>query len=118
MTVPWCWDGRKAASQFLVPLEARPRVIGQDHERGQIVVHAAQAVADPAPHGGEAGPVEAGRLQQRPLAVHAGLADHVVDEGDVVDDRAQRRDGIAEQLAARPWGRKSQTGLSHGPSPF
>ena len=71
-------------------------MIGQHDERRQVLVHAAEAVADPAAHAGKPGAIEAGGLQQRALAVDAGLADHVVDERDLIDDRAERRDDLAE----------------------
>ena len=75
-------------------------MVGQHHERRQIVVQLPEAVAHPAAHAGKAGPVEPGRLQQRALRVHAGLADHVVDERHLVHDCAERRDHFAEHLAA------------------
>ena len=75
-------------------------MIGQHDERRQIVVHAAQAVTDPAAHAGKAGQLETGGLQQRRLAVDARLADHVVHEGHVVDTRPEIRDDVAEHLAA------------------
>ena len=94
-------------------------MVGQHDERRQVLVQTAEAVADPAAHAGEAGAVEAGRLQERALAVDAGLADHVVDERDLVDDVAERRDDFAEHACrVWPYGLKSQTGLSHGPRPF
>jgi hypothetical protein len=61
-------------------------VVGQHDEGRQVVVERAEAVADPAAGAGEAGQLETGRLQQRGGAVHAGLADHVVHEGEVIDD--------------------------------
>src|SRR5439155_9038001 len=74
-------------------------VVGQDDEGRQVLVEAAQAVADPAAHAGEAGRLEAGGLEVGRLAVDARLADEVVDEGDVVHAGAQCRDGLAEVFA-------------------
>ena len=96
MTVPWCWAGRNAESQFFVPFDASPRWSGSTTNVGRFSFMLPEAVADPAAHAGEAGAVEAGRLQQRALAVDAGLADHVVDERDLIDDVAERRDEFAE----------------------
>jgi hypothetical protein len=61
-------------------------VVGQHDERGQVVVERAESVAHPAAGAGETGQLETGGLQQRGGAVHAGLADHVVNEGEVIDD--------------------------------
>ena len=75
-------------------------MVGQYDEGRQIVVHAAEPVADPAPHPREARPVEAGGLQIGRLRVHAGLADHIVHEGHVVHHLAERRHRLAEHLPA------------------
>ncbi len=75
-------------------------MVGQDDERGQVVREAPQAVAHPGPHRGEARAVEPGGLEERPLAVDARLADDVMDERDLVDDRAERRDGSLSILPA------------------
>src|SRR5258706_6851828 len=74
-------------------------VVRQDDERRQIVVQTAQAIADPGPHAGKPGCLKAGGLQQRRLAMNAGLANHVVDEGDLIDTWAERGGDIAEGLA-------------------
>ena len=65
--------------------------VGQDDERRQVVGQAAQAVADPRAHAGEARQHEAGVLHERRRAVDVRLRDHRVDEGDVVDARAEVR---------------------------
>ena len=101
---PLVLRGKERRVPVLGAVGGEAAMVGQHDERGQVVGQAAQPVADPRAHRGEAGPVEAGRLEQRPLAVHAGLADDVVDEGDVVDDGPQRRDDVAEHLAARAVG--------------
>ncbi len=92
--------GQKGAVPILGAVRAEAAMIGQNHERRQVFVQAAQSVADPAAHAGKSGPIEPGGLQQGSLAMHAGLADHVVDEGHFVDHLAQRCDYFAQQFAA------------------
>ncbi len=81
--------GQKGAVPVLGAVAGVAAVVGQHHEGGQIVVQAAQPVADPSPHAREPGILEAGGLQVGGLAVHAGLAGHVVDEGHLVHDLAE-----------------------------
>lgn len=64
-------------------------MVWQHDEGRQIIVHRAEAVANPAARAREAGKQKAGRLQQRGRAVDAGFADHIVDESDVVHDLAE-----------------------------
>src|ERR1051325_10227613 len=73
---------------------------GQHDERGEVFALAAESIADPRAHARKAGPVETGRLEQRALTVHAGLADEVVNERDLVHDGTQRSHDLAEHLAA------------------
>src|SRR5262249_22669504 len=75
-------------------------MIGKHDEGRQVFVHAPEAIAHPATHSGEAGTIEAGGLQERALRMHTGLADHVMNESEFIDDAAERRDRFAELLAA------------------
>jgi len=79
-------------------------MIGQHDEGGEIVIQRAEAVAGPTACAGKSRQLEAGGLQQRGGRVDAGFADHVMNEGHVVHDRAERCDGVAQHLAALPVG--------------
>jgi hypothetical protein len=81
-------------------------VVGEHDEGGQVFVERAESVADPAAGAGETGQLKTGGLQERGGAVHAGLADHVVDEGEVIDDVAERGDDLAEHFAGLAVGAK------------
>ena len=92
--------GQEGAIPVLGPVTGVAAVVGQHHEGGQIIVQATQPVADPGPHARETGILEASGLQVGGLAVHAGLAGHVVDEGHLVDHPAERRDRLGQQFSA------------------
>ena len=77
-------------------------MIGEDHKRRQVLVRAAQTVADPAAQGGEPGSVETGRLQKRALRVNPGLADHVVNKRDLIDDITEWCNNLTQLFAAFP----------------
>ena len=91
---------QKAGRPVHVAVRRQAARIGQHDERRQVVVHAAQAVADPRTHAGKAGQHETGRLHERGRPVHVRLRDHRMDERDVVDALAECRDRIAEPFAA------------------
>ena len=56
-------DSRKEGRRpILGPVGGESAVVGEDDEGGEVVVHAAEPVADPRAHAGEAGAVEAGGL--------------------------------------------------------
>lgn len=75
-------------------------MIREHDKRGKVLVVAAKSVADPTANAREAGTVEAGGLKKSGLAVNAVATDHVVNEGDVVDDVAERSDRRGQHLAA------------------
>jgi len=75
-------------------------MIGENDEGWQILTLTSERVGDPRACTGEARKGKACRLQQGALAVNAGFPDDVVDEGDVIDDLAERSDDLAEHLAA------------------
>ncbi len=91
-------------------------MIGENDEGWQILTLTSERIGDPRARTGEARKGEACRLQQGPLAVHAGFPDDVVDKGDLIDDLAERSDDLAEPLAAlsvgleSPWPGKAGTG--------
>ena len=96
-------DSRKEGGRpILGSVGSESAVVREDDEGGEVVVHAAEPVANPRAHAGEAGAVEAGRLQIGGLTVHAGFSGQIMDEGDVIDDLAQWGHGLAEHLAALP----------------
>jgi len=76
----------------------KPAVIGQDDKRGQIVVERTETLARPAACAGKSRKLKTRRLQQRGRTVHAGFADHVVHERQIVDDRPEGRDDVAQQF--------------------
>ena len=74
--------------------------IRQHHEYRQVLVQAAQAVAHPGAHAGEARQHEAGVLHKRGRAVHVRLRHHRMDEGDVIDALGQMGQQAADVLGA------------------
>ncbi len=97
--------GEEGGRPIFGTIGSEAAMVGEDDEGREVVVHAAEPVADPRAHAGEAGAVEAGGLQIGGLTVHAGFSGQIMDEGDVIDDLAQRGHGLAEHLAALPvWG--------------
>ena len=76
-----------------------PAVVWEDDEGREVLVHGAEAVADPCAGAGEAWSVESGGLEERALGVDAGFSDHVMDEGEIVDDWAESGDRFAEHFA-------------------
>src|SRR5215831_5911602 len=84
---------------ILRPIAGKPAMIGQHDERRQIVIHAAKAVADPATHTRKSRHLKSRGLQIGSLTMHSRLADHVVNEGDVVYDPAEVCDDFAEEFA-------------------
>ncbi len=75
-------------------------MVGQHHERRQVVVQAAESVADPRSHPGESRQLEPSRLQIRRLAVDTGFAHQVVDECHLVGDPAEVGHRFTQQLPA------------------
>ncbi len=92
-------------------------MVGQHDVGRQILVDVSQAIVDPRAHRGEPGPIESGGLQQRCLAVDAGLALEVVDERHFVDHFAQRGDHVAEHLARVAVGLEIPDRPQPGPQP-
>lgn len=97
---PLMLSRQKRAVPVLGAVGGQAAVIGEHDKRRQILVHAPQTIADPAPHAGKSRPVEAGRLQQRSLTVNPGLTDQVMNKSHLIHDTPQRSDDIAERLAA------------------
>lgn len=75
-------------------------VIRKHHKRRQVVAFTAQGMTHPRACAGEAGQLKTRGLQQRALAVHAGLSHHVVNEGDVIRHGPQGSHDVAQHLAA------------------
>ena len=73
--------------------------IGQHDERREVVVERAKAVAHPGADARVAWDQETGGLQEGGLAMHAGTADDIMHEGDIVHDVTDGRDDVAEHLA-------------------
>ena len=92
--------GKKAGRPVLGAIRRQPARIGQHDERRQIVVHAAQTIADPGTHARKTGQHKPSRLHEGGGAMHVRLRDHRMNERDVVDTVAERRDRIAQPLAA------------------
>ena len=90
-------------------------MIGEDDEGRQIFVFTAEGVGDPRARAGESGETETCRLQERALTVHSGLPDDIVNEGDLIDDLAERRNDVAQHLAAFPVGLESPGTGEAGP---
>ena len=70
----------------------------RDHgdERGQVFVHAAEAVADPRAHAGVAGLLVAGVDERDRRVVVDRLGVHRLDDADVVGDRLHVRQQVAD----------------------
>ena len=94
--------GEEPGVPVLHPVGGIAAVIGEDDERGEVLVVAAQRVAHPGAGAGETGEHEAGRLEERGRGVDPRRAHHVVDERDPVDHAPQRRHHVGQLLAARP----------------
>ena len=92
------WEERRVP--VLRAVGGKAAVVGQHDEGRQIVVEAAQTVADPATHAGEARQLETGRLKISCLTMHSGFANQVVDKRQVVDHRTEIGDDFTQQLAA------------------
>ena len=100
-------SGQEGVGPVFGTVRAESAMIGQDNKGRQVIALAAQRITDPRPGTGKTRELKTGRLQQRPLAMHTGLADDVMHKGDVIDDRAERSDDIAEHLAALSIGLES-----------
>ncbi len=91
---PWKTAGMNPAPQFLGPLTTEGRVVLHDHERRQVLVHGAEAVADPTPQRRAAAEDRAGVH----LADARGMVDAVgpagANDGDVVDAAGRVRQPI------------------------
>src|SRR5260370_22944750 len=81
-------------------------MVRQHDERREIVIQRTQPVTDPTSRARKTRQLKARRLQQRPGTVYARFADKVVDEGKVIDHRAERRNHFAEHFAALAIGLK------------
>ena len=73
-------------------------MVGQHDKGRQIFILAAERVAHPRAHSGKARPLKARRLQVRGLAVHARLADEIMDESQVVGHLPERGYNIREMF--------------------
>jgi hypothetical protein len=99
---PLVLRGEERRVPVLRAVRREPAMVGQDHERRQVLVQAPERVAHPAAGPRKAGRLKAGGLQQRGRTVDARLAHHVVDERDVIDTCSQVPYDLAQQLAAPP----------------
>ena len=77
-----------AARPVLGPADRPAGLVEHDHEAGQVLVLAAQAVGDPRAEAGVAAEDPAGVHHQHRRAVDRRLGVHRVDERDVVDARS------------------------------
>jgi hypothetical protein len=68
---------------------------GEHHERGEILVFAAEPVAEPGAHGGSAGLLMAGAEESHGRVVVNRDGVQGADQGDVIDDAA----GVGQQFA-------------------
>ena len=74
-------------------------MVGQHYETWEVLVDRSQSITNPTSSSWKPRQQETGRLQQRRRAVDPRFAHHVVNECDVIRDRAERCDGLAQQLA-------------------
>src|SRR5262249_23003376 len=92
--------GHVAARPVLGAADRSAAAVEHDHEAGQVLVDAAQAVSRPAAQAGVAAQHAAGVHHQHGRAVLGGLGVHGVQEGDVTDAARQVREQVADELAA------------------
>ena len=91
--------GQEGRVPVLRPVRREATMIREHHERRQILIHAAEPVADPRTHAGKTGQLKSRRLQVRGLTVYARLAHQIVNKRHVVHDLAELGHRLAQHLA-------------------
>ena len=108
---------KERAVPVLHAVRRHAAVVGQHDEGRQVLVQRAETVAHPAARARESRQLEARRRQRGRGRMHARAAGDIVDERDVVDMRAELRDGFAEHLAALAVRLELPRGLHPRPEP-
>lgn len=83
-------SGKKGGLPVFDPIGGHPAMVWEDHKAGEIFVEPTEPVADPATCTREARKLKSCGLEEGGGGVDTGLAHHVVDEGNLIHDSAER----------------------------